>query len=435
MGVVEALKLPPHNIQAEQAVLGSLLIDPRSIDFVLEIISADDFYRHEHRLIFEAITTLGNEADVVTTAERLESIGVIDETGGIAYLGELYETTPRGMNVGAYSRIVKNNSSARRVIAVSNLGAGAEADTWQQVADKIMRELLESGGVSRKWECDMRTALKGAVAIVDAAHNSGGMVGIPTGIHKLDDHLGGLHDTDLIVVGGRPAMGKTAFMLNCVTHGPGVSGIISTEQPADQLALRLLAIDARICAQKLRNAQLDEEEYKRMTVRMSDLASKGWRINDQPSITISRLERQARAWKSGFDIKALYIDYIQNIKHDDRGINKTEAIGDVIKRLKQLARELKIPVFALAQVNRGVEQRPDKRPRMGDLYHSSEIEMEADVVMLLYRDEVYNADTEHAGTAEILIDKNRHGATGKVVTAWNAQYLRFDNFAPMQNEY
>lgn len=421
---------PSHSVQAEQAVLGGLLINPKSLPFVQDIVASDDFYRHEHRLIFRAIESLandGDEIDVVTVAEELESQDVIDETGGLPYLGELHQNTPAAKNVGSYARLVANHAKARKIATLSRDMLCATGDDWQNIADNVMRELLAIAGVQRKWECGLADALNGAIDIVEAAYQRKGLVGVPTGLTKLDSLMGGLHETDLIVVGGRPSMGKTAFMLRCVLAADCPVGIISGEQPRDQVALRMAGMEGRLNASRLRNGQLKDDEWPVLTSSVSKLNKRLVQINDQPGITIAQIVRQARTWKQQHDIGVLFVDYLQKIKTTSKTDKRHEQVGEVAQELKNLAKELRIPVVALAQVNRSVESRTDKRPRMGDLKDSGEIEQEADTAILLYRDEVYDDESKDKGTAELIVDKNRHGPTGFIRVAWVGECMRFDD--------
>lgn len=425
---------PPSNTLAEKAVLGALLSDAKQLDFVLEIIDEDDLFLQAHRHVFHAIAELQREADIVTVAERLERECLLDECGGMPALADMIESAPPGSNIGAYARIVANCAKARQVIRAAGPMQSADADTWQSVADGVMRDLLALGGIQQRWEHDIDQALTGAIDAVEQALASDGLVGLPTGLARLDSLLGGYHDTDLIIVGARPAMGKTAFALNSLLSVGVPAGLISTEQPADQIAMRMIAIEGRIDGSALRNAKLDDDGWAAVTGATARLKGRPLKINDQPSITISQIGRQARAWRSKHDIKALFVDYVQNIRPDTAGLRRHEQVGEVISGLKQIARELCLPVIALSQVSRDVEQRQNKRPRMGDLSDSSQIEKDADCVLLLYRDEVYNPDTPDSGIVEILLDKNRHGPTGFTKAAWVGHCMRFENLARRDDE-
>ncbi len=279
-------------------------------------------------------------------------------------------------------------------------------------------------------ECSISQALKKSLDMIEEANNITGPVGIATGISKLDEVLGGFHDSDLYVIGARPAMGKTAFLLNLANAHNEQVGIISTEQPAAQLGIRLIAINGRVNSQRMRTGTLNDYNWDKITASVTNLHENNniW-INDKSSINILELTRQARKWKHQHNIKALYIDYIQRIKWTNQKMEKWEQVGNVVLSLKELARDLNIPVIALAQVSRNAEQRDDKRPTMADLANSSEIEKEADIVMTLYRDEVYNENSPQKGIMEINVCKNRHGPIGNVMAAWIEKYMRIENLA------
>lgn len=419
--------VPPHSIQAEQAVIGGVLINPKA--FRELNLRPDDFYRREHRDIYSAIMAVslkGDPVDVVTIAEAMDAAGTLDDIGGMPYLGRLYEDTPSAANIHAYAKLVKDHAEARYLRQVAMSLLTATGDNWQEVNSHVCQELLGQVRGERKWECDLEDALRSAVDSIEAAHDQHGLVGIPTGIRRLDEVLGGFHDSDLCVIGARPAMGKTAFLLNLAINANAPFGIVSAEMQREQVGLRLIARDGRIDSTRLRNAQLEDDEWARISAALGRLKGRTAWVLDKPAPTLADVVNFARRRVEQGGMKALYIDYIQRMKPADKSVPKHEQVGEIVMGLKELARELNIPVIALAQVNREVEKRQDRRPMMGDLKHSGDIEQEADTVILLYRDEVYHEDTAEPGVAEVRVDKNRHGPTGVVKTAWVGKYMTFE---------
>jgi replicative DNA helicase len=276
----------------------------------------------------------------------------------------------------------------------------------------------------------MGQVMKRAIEIIEEADSKkGGVFGVPSGLTDLDKVLGGFHNSDLYVVGARPAIGKTAMLLNFANAAGVAGGVISAEQPAEQIGLRLIAIDGKVCAHKMRNGDLEEHDFARIALTARNLNQKEIHLYDKSGPTIMEVIRQARKWKMQYDIRILYVDYIQRLKWTDLKIARHEQVGNVVMCLKELARDLNIPIVALAQVNRDVEKRTDKRPNMGDLANSSEIEKEADCIMLLYRDEVYNDQTMDKGVIEIDVAKNRHGPTGWKKFIWQERFMRVENYA------
>jgi replicative DNA helicase len=350
-----------------------------------------------------------------------------------AYLMQLVNDTPSAANVEAYAAIVREKAVRRNVIDVATQmvedAFGAEQDATQLLDGGIAR-LMGMQHVEQSSEYTLRQALTIAYEAAEAAKARGGKIpGIPTGLTELDDVLGGLHNSDLIVIGARPSMGKTALLLNMALGDAGDAGLFSTEQPVVQIGSRLLAIEGGVNASRLRNGSHDEEDLGRLfnaTARLLDPdCPRELMICDQAGLTIGELQRIARRWKQKYGIQRLLVDYVQRVKGNDHRMSRIDQVGEVAIGLKDIARELNIPVVALAQVNRKVEERGDKRPNMGDLANSSEIEKEADQILMLYRDEVYNPTSPDKGIAEISVEKNRHGPTGFVRASWQAETMRF----------
>jgi len=445
------LRVPPHSNEAEQAVIGGLMLAPGAIDKVSSRLSADDFYRRDHRLIFKAMQGLaqrGTPCDAITLGEWFERNGFVDVEP--TYLMELANTTPSAANIVAYAAIVRDNAVRRQVIDVATRlveeAFGATQETGE-LLDSGITELMGMQHVESTSEFTLKQALALAYDAAEAAKKRGGRIpGIATGLSDLDDLLGGWHDSDLIVVGARPAMGKTALLLNMalaayrddphfdengnpVRH-PLPAGLISTEQPVVQIGGRVLSLESGVKASRLRNGAFDEDDLERMFFAVRRLQDRHLMINDRAAVSIVDVQRQARRWKQEHNIGVLWVDYVQRIRGTDRRARRHEQVAEVAAGLKDIARELNIPVVALGQVNREVEKRTDKRPNMGDLSDSSEIEKEADQIVMLYRDEVYNPQTPDKGMAELLIEKNRHGPTGFVRAAWIPETMQFRDWRP-----
>ena len=418
----------------EHAVLGALLKSPASLNEI-ELVPNDfsiESYRQSYQTIIDMFA--GNELiDVLTVADKMQRAYPLQNGYWMAFLGRAAKDCISPSSIRAYANIVINSSRIRQAkIIANNIIQNIEAsETPSDLVDEAVSKLMELSTDTRKvYEYSITQALDAAIGLIEDAKDNKGTVGVPTGLAELDKTLSGFHDSDLIVVAGRPAMGKTAVLLNFLDNSKQSVGLISSEQPYDQIGMRMLAINGSVNAHKMRNGSLsdddkDDLEYKKITTALSRLHQEAniW-INDKSGISIIEIIRQARKWKHQHKIKALYIDYIQRIKWTDQKLPKWEQVGNVVMALKELARELQIPVIALAQVNRNVEGRQDKRPGMGDLANSGEIEKEADVILALYRDEVYDHKSKEAGIMEINVLKNRHGPTGFVKVAWRSEYMQ-----------
>ena len=423
----------PQSLEAEQAVIGAILLNPDALDRVAGKLAEADFFAPAHRLIWRAASELiarGQPCDAVTIGEWFEATGESDAVGGGSYIVELASTTPSAANVESYAKIVRSKAVLRRVIEVGQRlqREAMAADDGLAVADSGVRDLMELSGSQRDHDHTLAEAVKAAHAEVLAAYNAkGALRGITCGIERLDQRLGGFHRGDLIIFGARPSIGKTAKMMNmadAATKAGHRVGIISGEQPAVQLAQRLIAMNGPLPAEILRNGRFEEEHWQRYTQSVSDLATGrlAW-VYDRSAPTLDELCRVARAWKRRHNIEALYVDYIQRIRVPGR--DRHEEVGESARTLKDLARDLDIPVISLAQVKASVDQRSDKRPDIGDLANSDELTREADIIVMLYRDEVYNPETADKGVAELNVEKNRHGPTGMIKCAWLADSMRF----------
>jgi len=431
---VTIARVPPNSAEAEQNVLGALMIQPDSVNVIAERLSSSDFYQRRHSLIFDAVLSVtgeGKPCDFVILGEWLERNGHARETGGEGYLIDLMNGTASAANVSAYADIVRERSMRRKVISLAtSLGADAYAGTGLTIIDDAIGALMALQKTEAKSEFTLRQAMSLAYKAAQQAKELGGRIpGIPSGLTALDNILGGWHNSDLVVIGARPAMGKTALLLNFANSAKVPCGIISAEQPAQQIGGRMMSIESKVDASKLRNGALESEDLQQLSMACQRLIETDCMIYDRSSPTIADVTRMARKWKQQNGIKILFVDYIQRIEGTDRSERKHERIGEVTRGLKNLARDLEIPVVALCQVNREVDKRTDSRPNMGDMSDSSEIEKEADQILTLYRDEVYNQDSPDMGIAELSVEKNRHGPVGFVKCAWLAESMRFADLA------
>lgn len=434
MSADSILRIPPNSSEAEQSVLGALMIRPDLVNVIAERLGPADFYQRRHLMIYQAILALSGEGkpcDFMILGEWLERNGFEAETGGARYLLEIMNNTASAANASAYADIVRERSVRRQVIDLATeLAGSAYLGSSATLVDDAIGELMTLQKVEVRNEFTLRQAMSLAYKAAQEAKELGGKIpGIPSGLSKLDKILGGWHDSDLIVVGARPAMGKTALLLNFANSAKVSCGIISAEQPAQQMGARVMSIESRVDASKMRSGALEAEDLQQLSMAVQRLVETDCMIYDRSSPSIADVTRMARKWKQQNDIKILFVDYIQRIEGSDRKERKHERVGEVTRGLKNLARDLEIPVVALCQVSREVDKRTDSRPGMSDMSDSSEIEKEADQILTLYRDEVYNENTEDRGIAEICVEKNRHGPTGFVKCAWLAESMRFADLA------
>lgn len=442
-----AARLPPHSIEAEQAVLGGLMLSTDSFETVFNLITEVDFYQFNHRLIYRAISTIAsnnNPADVVTVTDWLQQNEHLDDAGGIHYIGALAQETPSAANISAYAEIVRERSVLRQLIAVSNEIADSafhpEGKNSRQLLDvaeskvfAIADQSTQSGGGFH----DIKVVLTKAVDRINYLFESGSAItGLSTGFDELDEKTSGLQPSDLVIVAGRPSMGKTTFAMNIAEHAALTAthpvAVFSMEMPAEQLAMRMIASLGRVELQNLRTGKLSEQDWPRITSAITLLnQKKNVFIDDTPAMTPTDLRARCRRLKREHGLSLIVIDYLQLMRLSDSKENRATEISEISRSLKALAKELDVPVVALSQLNRGLEQRPDKRPVMSDLRESGAIEQDADVIMFIYRDEVYNPDNpEVQGKAEVLIRKQRNGPIGMVPLTFLGQYTRFENFKP-----
>jgi len=442
--VLAALKVPPHSIEAEQSLLGGLMLDNRTWDQVSEIVVEDDFYRNDHRLIFRAIRSLSESStpfDVVTLSEWLENNNEQDNAGGLSYLGMLANNTPSAANIKAYASIVSERSVLRSLIGIgtkiSDSGFNTEGRNSNELlddAERMVFEIAEKGANQKGGFEAIKDVLVKVVDRIDQLFNQDGSItGLPTGYNDLDEMTSGLQEGDLIIVAGRPSMGKTTFAMNIAEHAAMTCdkpvAVFSMEMPADSLAMRMISSLGRIDQNKVRSGKLGDDDWPRLTSAIGLLQEKPLFIDDTGGLSPNELRaRCRRLTREHGQLGLVVIDYLQLMQVPGFKENRTAEISEISRSLKGLAKELNVPVVALSQLNRSLEQRPDKRPIMSDLRESGAIEQDADVIIFIYRDEVYNEESPDKGTAEILIRKQRNGPIGSVRLTFLGKYTRFENF-------
>jgi len=440
--VIGALKVPPHSVEAEQSVIGGLLLDNRAWDRVGDVITADDFYRREHRLIFNVIAALSEEAspaDVVTVSEKLEKSGELEAVGGLSYLASIANNTPSAANIVAYTNIVRERSVLRQLLrAASDITTstyereGRGATELLDFAEKSILEISEKGPKRGEYR-PISKLLSEAVDRIDKLFRSpSSITGVSSGFVDLDDKTSGLQPSDLIIIAGRPSMGKTSLAMNiaenaAVGHKVPVA-VFSMEMPGSQLAMRMMSSLGRINAHRMRTGKLDDDDWPRLTSAVSLLNEAPIFIDDTPGINPMELRARARRIKREHGLGLLVVDYLQLMQSGGSEENRATEISNITRALKGLAKELNVPVVALSQLNRSVESRNDKRPVMSDLRESGAIEQDADVILFVYRDEVYREDSPDKGIAEIIIGKQRNGPIGTVRLTFLGEYTKFENY-------
>jgi replicative DNA helicase len=442
---VASLKIPPHSIEAEQAVIGGLLLDNRAWEKIADKVTAADFYREEHRLIFSAIGNLeakNQPFDAVTLSELLTNTNQLEQVGGLAYIGRLARETPSAANITAYADIVRERSILRQLIAIgtdiANDGYqpdGRESRELLESAEMRVFEIAEQEMRGRGGFKDIKDLLTTTVEQIDYLFQSDGHItGVPTGFDKFDDMTTGLHAGELIIVAGRPSMGKTTFAMNvaenaAIGHKAPVA-VFSMEMPGEQLAMRMISSLGRIDQHHIRTGQLTDEDWPRITSAVHMLSEAKMFVDDTPALSPGEIRARARRMKRRHGLGLIVIDYLQLMQSAGGSENRATEISEISRGLKAMAKELEVPVIALSQLNRSLEQRTDKRPIMSDLRESGAIEQDADVIVFIYRDEVYNEDSPQKGTAEIIIAKQRNGPIGKSVLTFLGKYTKFENFIP-----
>ncbi len=416
--------------QTEQSVLYAVLTDNGKLkECDLEPHEFESWHHQEIYGCARELMNAGKVADLLTVSDELNKR--LADTTITDYLAEVVSKAYLGGAFDQYQEIIHAAYRKRQASSIAeNLRHDLEHGSDSDPVDKAIQELMSLNQLGKCHDHDMVSVMRAGVRMIDEARETDGLTGISSGLSDLDGSLGGFHETDLVVIGARPAMGKTAFMLNIALGANEPVGIISAEQGHEQMGLRLISIEGKLDSQKIRTGGFYDDEWDDLGKAVRRLSDKPIRVNDEPGMKITSLIRQARDWKYRYNIKALYVDYLQRIAGTDRRAKPIERVAEVARSLKNLARELEIPVIALAQVNRECEKRPNKRPMTSDLADASEIEKEADEILFLYRDEVYNPDTPDKGIAEIDISKNRHGPTGMVRTVFTGKFMRFEQLAP-----
>ncbi|MDI3538426.1 MAG: replicative helicase [Bacillota bacterium] len=434
-------RVPPYSLEAEQSVLGAMLLDAEAVYTAAEILRPEDFYQENHQHIFRIMTELssrGVSCDLVTVSEALRQEGRLEAVGGIAYLSDLAASVPSTANAEHYARIVAEKSLLRQLIRAANKiieESYSAAEEAAAILDDAERAILNVAQRRSGQELvHVREALVEAYDRIEyLAQNQGVVPGLSTGFRDLDRLTSGLQPADFIVVAARPSMGKTSFCLNIAQHVAAVEkrpvALFSLEMSREQLVQRLLAAEARIPGQKLRTGALDEEDWPRLVAAMGRLAELPIFIDDSPAMTVMEIRAKARRLVAEQGPGLIIIDYLQLIQGTGRSENRQQEISEISRSLKALAREVKSPVVALSQLSRAVEQRQDKRPVLSDLRESGAIEQDADLVAFIYRDEYYNPDTEKKGIAEVIISKQRNGPTGVVQLAFLKDFTLFHNLS------
>lgn len=444
-GAEQRLKVPPNSIEAEQSLLGGLMLDHTSWDKIADVVTADDFYRKDHRLIFSAIATLAegaNPCDVVTVSECLDNRGELDDAGGLEYLATLANETPGAANARAYARILRERSMLRSLIAAGNEISGAafatEGRSAAEIVDEAERlvfEIAESGARGKVGFRALKQILPDAVDRIDILHQSeGDITGISTGYTEFDKLTAGLQAGDLIVIAGRPSMGKTSLALNIAENaaiGAKIpTAIYSMEMPAQQLAFRMISSLGRVDQTHLRTGKFPDEDWSRINTAVQLMSDAPLFIDDSAALSPTEIRARARRLQREHGLGLIVIDYLQLMAVPGSTENRATEISEISRSLKALAKELSVPVIALSQLNRSVEQRTDKRPIMSDLRESGAIEQDADMIVFIYRDEVYNQDTPRKGIADIVIAKQRNGPIGDFPLTFVGRYTKFENWVP-----
>ena len=443
---VDSLRIPPHSIEAEQSVLGGLLLDNAAWDKIADFVGPDDFYRFDHRLIFQHIVKLigaSRPADVITVFESLSSSAKAEEVGGISYLNALAQNTPSAANIRRYAEIVRDRGILRRLITVADEISGEafhpQGKEVKQLLDQAESKIFaiaEDGARGNKGFQEIQPLLTQVVERIDELYNrenQNDITGVPTGFVDLDRMTSGLQPGDLIIVAGRPSMGKTAFSVNIGENVAVESGlpvaIFSMEMGGTQLAMRMLGSVGRLDQHRLRTGRLNDEDWPRLTHAIQKMNDAQIFIDETPALNSIELRaRSRRLARTCGTLGLIIVDYLQLMSANTSGENRATEISEISRNLKGLAKELNCPVIALSQLNRSLEQRPNKRPVMSDLRESGAIEQDADVILFIYRDEVYNPDSPDKGMAEIIIGKQRNGPIGSVRLTFMGQYTKFENY-------
>ncbi len=440
-------RVPPHNNEAEQSVIGAIFLEPQALIMAAELLVPEDFYRIAHQKIFDTMISLsdkGQAIDVVTVTEELSAKKELEDVGGISYLTEIANAVPTAANIAFYARIVEEKALLRRLIRVATSiveDGYAREDEVEALLSEAEKKMMEVS--NRKNAGDFRHIKDVLVETYDNIEllhtRKGDITGIPTGFRDLDKMTAGFQRNDLIILAARPSVGKTAFALNVAqnvaTKTDENVAIFSLEMGADQLVMRMLCAEGNIDAQVLRTGALEAEDWRKLTMAMGSLSNAGIFIDDSSGIRVNEIRSKCRRLQQEHGLGMIIIDYLQLISGSGRaGENRQQEVSEISRSLKGLARELKVPVIALSQLSRGVEQRQDKRPMMSDLRESGSIEQDADIVSFLYREDYYDKETENQNIIEIIIAKQRNGPTGTVSLAFAKEYNKFVNIDWSQHQ-
>jgi replicative DNA helicase len=441
------LKMPPNSIEAEQSLLGGLMIDNAAWEKIADLIVASDFYRKDHRLIFSAVVDLaesGSPCDVVTVSEFLNNRNELEQAGGLEYLATLANETPGAANVRAYATILRERSTLRSLISAGNeisgnayTTGGRSASELVDEAERLVFEIAEKGSRGRAGFKPLKQILPAAVDRIDLLHQSGGdITGIPSGFTEFDKLTAGLQPGELIVIAGRPSMGKTTLAVNIAENaaiGARVpTAIFSMEMPSQQLAFRMISSLGRVDQAHLRTGKFPDEDWSRINTAVQLMSDAPIFIDDSPGLSPTEIRARSRRLKREANLGLIVIDYLQHMQVHGNTENRATEISEISRSLKALARELEVPIIALSQLNRGVEQRTDKRPVMSDLRESGAIEQDAGIIIFIYREEVYNQDTPRKGIADIHIAKQRNGPIGDFPLTFIGRFTKFENWVPEQ---
>lgn len=443
-GDIARIKMHPHSIEAEQSVLGGLLLSADGWDVVAEAVTDSDFYRPDHRLIFRQIAKLAEAAepvDVITVADKLEARGELASAGGLPYLAELAQNTPSASNIRAYAQVVSERASLRKLIEaaqeIAESGFSPEGRTPDELIDEAERRIMQISeqGPKAGGPQGVNPLLETAIGRIETLFNSGGdITGLTTGFTDLDGMTSGLQPSDLVIVAGRPSMGKTSFAMNLVENAVLSQEkpilVFSMEMPADSLIIRMLSSVGRIDQTRIRNGKLEQEDWPKLSTAVNKLKDVPLFIDDTAALTPTEIRSRARRMaREHGQLGMIMVDYLQLMQIAGSSDGRTAEISEISRSLKAIAKEFQCPMVALSQLNRSLEQRPNKRPVNSDLRESGAIEQDADVIMFIYRDEVYNEESPDKGMAEIIIGKQRNGPIGICRLAFIGQYTRFENLA------
>lgn len=441
----ELMRLPPHSVEAEQAVLGALLLDAQAWDGVADVVTSEDFYRRDHQVIFAGIAGVVDTrgpCDAVTVAEFLERKGQLEEAGGLAYIATLARDTPSAANVRVYADIVRERAVLRALVSTGSEIASSALEASGRTATELVDDaeravfaIAEKGAKGRAGFQSVKDVLPATIDRLDMLHqNPGRLTGVSTGFSELDRMTAGLQPGDLVIIAGRPSMGKTTLAINIAENaavGKGVpAAIYSMEMSAEQLTTRMISSLGRVNQGNLRTGMFSDEDWARINAAVAQMSAAPIFIDETPALSPTEVRARARRLKREKGLGLIVIDYLQLMQVGGDIENRTAEISEISRGLKALAKEMQCPVIALSQLNRSVEQRADKRPVMSDLRESGAIEQDADVIMMIYREEVYDKDTPRKGVADIIITKQRNGPVGEVQLAFLGEYTKFENLAP-----